>query len=96
MQQLNGIQENLLEALLTFIKVSVYSDSTTRMREWNKLYQQYGERLVPTLKDVAHQATQCRVINAEARRSGAPLDVEAYQHHMVIAKSMAHGGAEDW
>lgn len=96
MQQLTGTRKALLEALLTFIQVSVYSDSTTRMREWNQLYSQYGERLVPTLKDVAHQAAQCRVINAEARRSGRPLDVEAYQRHMVMAKSMAHGGAEDW
>lgn len=96
MVKLNKVQKSLLISLLSFIQTSVYATSTERTRAWNELYSSYGERIVPTLKDVAHQAYLCRVVNAEAKRSGAPLDLEAYDHHMIIAKSLAHAGAEDW
>lgn len=96
MIKLNKVQKSLLISLLSFIQTSVYATSTERTRAWNELYSSYGERIVPTLKDVAHQAYLCRVVNAEAKRSGAPLDLESYDHHMIIAKSLAHAGAEDW
>lgn len=96
MIKLTGTRKALLLSLLSFIQTSVYATSTERTRAWNAIYSSYGERIVPVLKDIAHQAYLCRVVNAEAKRSGAPLDLKTYEHHLIIAKSLAHAGAEDW
>lgn len=96
MQQLTETQANLLEGLLTFVFSCVLEDAPERQREWNALISVYGERIIPTLKDIAHHAGRARVIRAAAVREGTALDKDAYSREMVIAKSLAHGGAEDW
>lgn len=97
MQKLTKTQKALLSSLINFVYMSARgADSTTRMREWNELVKLYGERIVPTLKDVAHHAGEARIVRAQARMAGVEMDRAQYEHHLIIAKSLAHAGAEDW
>lgn len=97
MQKLTKTQKALLSTLLNFVYMSALgADSTTRMREWNGMVQLYGERIIPTLKDVAHHAGECRVLRAQAKIAGVEMDQALYEKHLIIAKSFARQGAEDW
>lgn len=97
MQKLTKTQKALLSTLLNFVYMSALgADSTTRMREWNGMVQLYGERIIPTLKDVAHHTGECRVLRAQAKIAGVEMDQALYEKHLIIAKSFAHQGAEDW
>lgn len=97
MVKLTKTQKALLSSLINFVHMSALgTDSTERMREWNGMVQLYGERIIPTLKDVAHHAGECRILRAQAKMAGVEMDEAKYTHHLIIAKSFAHQGAEDW
>jgi hypothetical protein len=97
MMNFTGTRKALHEALLSFIFTAIRPGSTVaRQREWNAVVTGYGERLVPALKDIAHQAEQCRVMQAQANMGGAPVDNAKFDHHLIAAKSLAWAAVEDW
>lgn len=97
MMNFTGTRKALHEALLSFIFTAIRPGSTTaRQREWNAVVTGYGERLVPALKDIAHRAEQCRVMQAQANMGGAPVDDHEFTRHLVAAKSLAWAAVEDW
>jgi hypothetical protein len=97
MMNFTGTRKALHEALLSFIFTAIRPGATlARQREWNAVVTGYGERLVPSLKDIAHQAEQCRVMQAQANMGGAPVDGHMFDRHLIAAKSLAWAAVEDW